>query len=208
MGNFTSDIDICNDAIARIGGKFINSIENPSTTTETLCASMYVKNRQVVLRSAPWNFATKIDTIAKLSETVEGFAAVYKFNNDHVRFLGIPSLGITPADVYAYKIADGKIYLRYSGPDTITVEYIRDVKEVKIYDALFVEAFSLRLAYNLSFRLSGKNTLADRLLAEYHDTLQQAKMIDGQEQKPIRVNNSKWLRKRKSYGSEPTHYSV
>ena len=70
MSQFTSEIDICNDAIARIGGKFINSIDDPTTHTETLCASMYVKNRQIVLRAAPWNFATKIDTIAKTTEEV------------------------------------------------------------------------------------------------------------------------------------------
>ena len=198
---FTSAIDICNDAIARIGGKFITSIETPTTHTETLVASMYVKNRRIVLRSAVWNFAKKYISISKTAETLAGFSAVYNLPADFVRFLGISSLYLTPVDTEAYMLSAGKIYLKDDAPSAITLCYIHDASDVTIYDALFVEAFSLRLAYNLSFSLSGKNTLADRLVKEYEEALTNAKMIDGQEQKPLRVQNSKWMQRRKRGGA-------
>ena len=197
MGNFTSAIDICNDAIARIGGKFISSIETPRTHTETLIASMYTKNRKIILRSAVWNFAKKYTSIAKTTEVLTGFSAVYNLPNDFVRFLGIDNLNISPSDTDRYMLADGKIYLRDASVDSIVLIYIRDIEEVAKYDALFVEVFSLRLAYNLSYSLSGKNTLSDRLLKEYQDALTDAKMIDGQEQRPIRIQRSKWMQKRR-----------
>lgn len=197
MGKFTSEIDICNDAISRVGGKFINSIENPTTHTETLMASKYAKNRRIVLRSAVWNFAQEQRTIPKSSEVINGFAAVYPLPNDFIRFLEISDVGIKPGDSDQFKLIGGKIGLKYESPDTIDLQYIKDVLTVPTYDPLFIEALSLRLSYEIQYALSGKNTTSDRLLQEYMEALTNAKMIDGQEQKPIRVQRSKWLTARR-----------
>ena len=197
MGVFTSEIDICNDAIARVGGKFINSIESPTTHTETLVASMWAKNRRIVLRSAVWNFAKCYKSIAKSSETLSGFSGIYPLPNDFIRFLGVDGMDLTGADTDRYMLSDNKIYLKDAAPNSITLIYIKDVTDVTRYDALFVEALSLRMSYNLQYALSGKNTTSDRLLQEYMEALTVAKMIDGQEQKPIRKQRSKWLAARR-----------
>lgn len=200
MAKFTTDIDICNDAISRIGGKPIHSIEDPTTYTEQLCSSMYIKNRQIVLRSAVWNFAKCIKPIAKSDETLKGFSGVYPLPNDFVRFLGVQNMDLMGGETDRYMLADRKIYLKDSAPDSINLIYIKDVSDVAKFDALFIEAFSLRLAYNLQFALTGKNTTSQRLYEEYLEALTIAKMIDGQEQKPIRVQRSKWLAKRRRFG--------
>lgn len=208
MEIYKAPIDICTDAVFRVGGEAINSIETPQTHIESVVASIYDKNRRIVLRSAVWNFAVSYQAIAKTSEVVEGFAAIYKLPNDYIRFLGIESLGLTPSDSQSYKLFGGKIGLRYEGPDSITLAYIKDVIEVPIMDALFVEAFCLKLAHNLSYIVNGKNTTSDRLQAEYKDALTDAMMIDGQEQKPIRRERSKWLsaRRRSSRGTNASAY--
>lgn len=193
MGKFTSEIDICNDAIARVGGKFISSIETPTTHTETLLSSIYAKNRRIVLRSAVWNFAKTLKTITKSTETLSGFSGVYPLPNDFVRFLGVQNMDLMGSETDRYMLSDNKLYLKDGSADSIVLIYIKDVTDVTCYDALFVEAFSLRLSYNLQYALSGKNTTSDRLLQEYRDALQDAKMIDGQEQKPIKVQRSRWL---------------
>jgi len=193
MSQLTSEIDICNDAIARLGGKFITSIYNPVTHTETLLSSIYAKNRRIVLRSAVWNFAKTLKTIAKSNEVTPGFSAVYPLPNDFIRFLGVQNMDLMGSQVDRYMLSDNKLYLKDSSADSIVLTYIKDVTDVTRYDALFTEALSLRLAYNLQFALSGKNTTSDRLLQEYLNALQDAKMIDGQEQKPIRVQRSRWM---------------
>lgn len=199
MPKFTTDIDICNDAIARIGGKFIHSIEAPTTYTEELCASMYDKNRRVVLRLAVWNFAKAIKPVAKSDEKLNGFSGVYPLPNDFVRFLGVQNMDLMGSGTDRYMLADRKLYLKDEAPDSINLIYIKDVSDVAKFDDLFIEALSLRLAYNLQFALTGKNTTAQRLYEEFLEALTAAKMIDGQEQKPIRVERSKWLAKRRRY---------
>lgn len=197
MSRITSDVDICNEAVARIGGKLIQSLDDPTTHTETLLQKMYPKNRRIVLRSAVWNFATKITTLVKTSETLDGYLGVFALPEDFIRFLGVPSLEYTASDVGKYRLSDRKIYLKYSSADSVTLDYIFDNTNILKWDDLFIEALSLRLAYNLSFALSGKNTLADRLMQEYLEVLREAKAIDGQEQKPTRRQQSVWLTKRR-----------
>lgn len=201
MPKYTSEVDICNDAVSRVGGKFIHSIETPTTYTERLCAHIYEKNRRIVLRSAVWNFARSVKSIAKSTDKLNGYAAAYPLPNDFVRFLGVQNMDLLGSNTDRYLIADGKIYLKDESPDSINLVYIKDVEDVTKYDALFVEAFALRLAYNLQYAMTGKNATSQRLYEEYLEALVTAKMIDGQEQKPVRVERSRWLAKRLRYNT-------
>ena len=208
---FLTDVDICNDAIARVGGKLIQSIESPTTLTENYCATMYPKNRRIVLRSAVWNFARTTKEIAKSSEQAKGYAGVYPLPNDFLRLLGVIGMDLMGYDTDRYRLSDNKLYLVDCGTPSIELEYIRDVEDATRFDPLFTEALSLRLAYNLQYALSGKNTTAQRLYEEYQLALAEAKSIDGQEQKPIRVQRSRWLAARRrgtvrSYASKTRYF--
>lgn len=205
MAKLSSKIDICQAAAYKIGTEPITDVDNPKTVMEKRLGFLYDKVRRYVLRLGVWNFAQEIKTLASLREdTPEGFALVYEFPNDFIRFEGLMVNGeyIVP-DTSSYMIAGGKIYLRgsnYSDPEslTLTIKYIKDFTEVGRFDDCFTDAFVLRLAYELAYMTTTKTTLTNRLNEEFQESLIQARMIDGQEQKPRIVSKSKWVQARRA----------
>lgn len=202
MSKFTTSTQICQAAAMKVGAQDITSIENPKTVTESRLSFLYDQTKRYVLREGIWNFAQKIVTLPSLSEeTPEGFSKVFALPNDNVRFMGIIVNGefVVP-DTELYMLADNKIYFRGSAyvGDTLTLKYIRDINDVRKFDDLFVASFVLRLAYELAFVETQKSALTNRLLEEYAASIIQAKMVDGQEQKPRRVTRSRWMRARRS----------
>lgn len=198
MSKFTTRIEICQAAAMKVGSQDVTSIENPKTVTESRLSFLYDQTKRYVLREGVWNFARKIVTITSLAEAMPlGFTKVFALPSDNVRFMGIMINGlfIVPR-TEDYALADGKIYFRGYSSNTLDLVYIRDINEVRKFDDSFIAAFVLRLAYELSFAESGKSALTNRLLQEYSMALDQAKMVDGQEQKPRIVSRSKWMRAR------------
>lgn len=205
MGKFTTRVDICQAAAMKVGAQDITSVENPKTVTESRLSFLYDQTKRYVLREGIWNFAQKIVTLPSLSEEVpEGFSKVFALPNDNVRFMGIIVNGeyVVP-DTDLYMLADNKIYFKnfYYVGDTLTLKYIRDINDVRKFDDLFIASFVLRLAYELAFAETQKSALTNRLLEEYAASIIQAKMVDGQEQKPRRVSRSGWLAARRSIES-------
>lgn len=217
MARFSSKNDICQAAAFKIGTEPITDVDNPQTVMEKRLGFLYDKVRRYVLRLGVWNFAQQIKTIANLKEEVpEGFAMVFEFPNDFVRFEGFVVDGeyIVP-DTSSYMIANSKIYLR--GPNyavqkdnvsLLTIKYIKDFEEVRRFDDCFLDAFILRLAYELAYMTTTKTTLTNRLNEEFWESITQARMIDGQEQKPRVVSRSKWVQARRagSYSSVALPY--
>jgi len=200
MSKFTTRIDICQAAAMKVGSQSVTSIENPKTTTESRLSFLYDQTKRYVLREGVWNFAQKIITITSLSETLpDGFSKAFALPNDNVRFMGIIVNGLfVVPDTEDYMLADGKIYFRKYSSDTLTLKYIRDINEVRKFDDSFIAAFVLRLAYELAFAETQKSALTTRLLEEYALAITQAKMLDGQEQKPRIVCRSKWMNARRA----------
>ena len=210
MGRFNARVDICQAAAMKVGSEDITSIENPVTVTESRLSFLYEQTKRYVLRSAVWNFAQRIVTLASCAETPPaGFTKVFALPPDNVRYLGLMINGelVTQA-TEDYMLADGKIYQRFITSDSLVIKYIRDVHEVKKFDDLFIKAFVLALAYELAFVESQKSVLSDRLLKEYDLALMEAKSIDGQEQKPRRITRSRWAtaRRRGSISNSATLY--
>lgn len=202
MGRYTTALDICQAAAYKIGAAPVTNIENPGTVTEQRLSFLYDRVRRYVLRVGVWNFAQKVTRLTSLSEDMpEGFSSVFMFPTDFIRFLGFVQGGefyVPPTD--DYMIANNRVYLKYYTDTSIWLKYISDFENVATMDDCFIDTLILRLAYELAYIESGKSTLVTRLLEEYEYSLLQAKMIDGQEQKPRRVCRSRWQQAR-HYGS-------
>lgn len=208
MAKLSSKIDICQAAAYKIGTEPITDVDNPKSVMEKRLGFLYDRVRRYVLRLGVWNFAQQIRTLASLKEEIpEGFAYVYEFPKDFIRFEGFVVNGeyVVP-DTSAYMIAGGKIYVRgneFTNLDssTLTIKYIRDIGEVNRFDDCFLDAFILRLAYELAYMTTTKTTLTNRLNEEFWESIIQARMIDGQEQKPRIVCKSKWIAARRGGSS-------
>lgn len=77
-----------------------------------------------------------------------------------------------------HKIENGFIFC---DDDTIDIEYIYDVSDDTLMDALFLEAFALGLAWNLAPALTQSDAIREQLHKEFRMMLAKARHTDGSE---------------------------
>lgn len=73
---------------------------------------------------------------------------------------------------------------------TMGIEYIWEVVDPGTWDALFTDAIVCRLAYMLSFGVTGLVELRPQLKQEYQDAIQDASAVNGMENWPDVFNNN------------------
>ena len=181
-------VDICNIAMDHLNEKAdVANIENPETDNEKLCARHYYVVLEYILRNYVWN-TPDFD-----------YSDAYKLPNDFLRLISWDNHNsLIDLD---FDLTGEHLLLNNSGAPDVKLRYIKRVDDVKLFDAGFVQLFSLYLALNIAFKKTGKQTLMDRL-AKMIEVLE-AKIIsiDGQERPPQRIQRSKYRRARNMVGT-------
>lgn len=166
----TSVVQVCNQALARLGANLINSLDDASEEAR-LCNVSFAHLRDEVLRAHAWNFATRRAQLARLAGTpAYGFDYRYK----------LPSDCLTPLELNSREsewVAEGgellcnleEVYLRYTA---------RVVNPV-LFDAQFTTALVARLAAELAMPLINSNTQAEMMWSLYQRQIQAAAGTDG-----------------------------
>ena len=181
----TSVVDICNNALIRIGSKTITSLTDGDKVANS-CNTIYEQTRDMLLRQHLWNFAIKRVVLA--SETD---APAFEFNNS----FPLPSDFIRAKaleDQYSeYKIESGNKLV--TNASSVKLIYVSRVTDVAKFDPLFVEALILMLAIKLSYILIGSNGREQALKEELNKIMFLAKQVDGQDDTPDSLNASTFL---------------
>lgn len=98
----STDVDICNLALARLGDPAtISSIDPPEGSAQAdHCARFYPMARDAVLTAHPWRFAITRKTLAKINEAPVGTDANYfSLPSDCLRLVSVHDAGeVTPWD--------------------------------------------------------------------------------------------------------------
>jgi len=186
-----SVVDICNNALVRIGSKTITSLSDGDKVS-TACNLVYSQTRDMLLRQHLWNFSlVRVSLASETPGPSFGFAYSYPLPSEFIRVKEIENNNTI------YKIEGGKLL---TDDATINLVYVARVEDVSKYDALFTEALILSLASRLSFILIGSNSRDEALKEELKRVLFAAKMVDGQDDTPDSLNPSTFL-DAKRYGS-------
>lgn len=186
-----SVVDICNNALVRIGSKTITSLSDGDKVS-TACNLVYAQTRDMLLRQHLWNFSlVRVSLASETPGPSFGFAYSYPLPSEFIRVKEIENNNTT------YKIEGGKLL---TDDATVNLVYVARVEDVSKYDALFTEALILSLASRLSFILIGSNSRDEALKEELKKVLFTAKMVDGQDDTPDSLNPSTFL-DAKRYGS-------
>lgn len=200
----TSEIDICNLMLARLGQKQISSIDPPTGPAADVVALHYPMTRRAALRGGIWNFAKKLAQLTT-SGTVTpafGYASAFKLPNDYIRLLSLGDYTInddTPPGLY--DIVDGHIYTDESDAGTLNISYLRDHTIVARWDALFVNLMRLQGAKDMAYAFTLKPSLLKSIDDELADVKLEAKAVAGQEKPPRRISRSKLLARRRLGGT-------
>lgn len=154
-----SKVGIVNMALGHLAvSKAIASITEKSE--EARAANLYYDTAlEMVLRDAPWPFATKIASLALVEEDpTDEWGYSYRYPTDCLRIKRILS-GVrndTRQSRVSYKIlSDSQGRLVYTDEENAEMEYIATAEDPQFYPPDFTLAFSFLLASLMAKRLTG-----------------------------------------------------
>lgn len=172
-----SVIEICNRALSNIGnGRSINSLIEASKEAGQ-CSLHFDSCRDAALADFDWNFATKRLALADTNNPPLDWAYAYQYPTDCVRISAIMPPGIrnptaeqrVQYEVGANEDLTGKLI--YTDQPAAWLKYVARVTDVSMFDAIFIEALSWRLAAAINMPLTGSADLGNNALTMYRSVI-------------------------------------
>lgn len=192
----TSETEIVNLALSRLGHKTITSLTE-GTTEADMASVQYPHCRDSLLRSHPWNFAIKRAALAQdATAPNHEFSARYALPTDCLKVIRTSweATGIASTAVYGFPGLVGgyespipyRIEGRYllCNESTVSVEYIARITDTAQFDEMFTDCLAQRLAAEMAMRLTDNASLTDNAWSLYQSKLAEARVIDAQEGTP------------------------
>ena len=175
----SSEVDICNDALAVVGDAAnVSSISPPDTSAQAgHCARFYPMARDQLLEMHPWNFATKRAALSLLSETSNQWQYVYALPGDCLRALvvldplapddfstPIPLYGVYPypypgqnnipavysPQPFVVEVDTAGNKILYTNQQNAQLTYLASITDTTKFSPLFTEALVILLASKLA----------------------------------------------------------
>ena len=174
-----TEVSICSNALRQLGDDPITSLTD-DTERARLCNAFYADARDACLRSHPWNFAITRASLTQLSSTpAYGFDYQYALPTDPY-CLRVLSMEF---EDYIFKVenlaTEGRVLL--TNEDTAKILYIAKITDTALFDSMFVDALTAKLAANLAYPVTNSVTLQTQMVKIYEGKMSEARSIDGQE---------------------------
>lgn len=191
----SSTTAIINRALARIGRQRITSLDD-RTADADLIRELYPDIRQSIIRAHPWHWATRRLALAPGSLGDPSYGWAYRLPLPQVKApygAWLRTVGCwtdeaeeCPAE---YLQEAGAIL---SNDSLLYARMIHDIEDPNRMDALFREALSLKLGYELAVALNNSNTQTEVLRKEAADALLRARSVEAIEKKPVVREAGSW----------------
>ncbi len=191
-------ISIVNVALGRIGVAAVDSLDEKSQAARTV-NQFYDNVLDGVLRRFAWGFAARMLELALIADADRGkYRYAYRVPEDCVMVRRLYDKGFVyyPRD-NKFKVVgdkDGKILL--TDIEGAVIEYTAKIKDTELFDAMFVEALSWKLAGEMAFSLTGNLQLQQSCLEMYNGILREAEAEDADEENVARRRMDRLARAR------------
>ena len=183
MPSSSSEIDIINRALAKIGDQRITS-RTDNVNRARIMDSLYDGVRDELLRECPWNFATRRDTLsADPTAPVYGWGTAFLVPADLLYM-------VSTENNSAYRLEGNKILSNQE--NSLKITYIRRITDPTQFDTGFAETLAIKLAYEGAPNIAADGALEERLFRDYNLKLIRAKKADGQEDDPREYPVDDW----------------
>lgn len=173
-----NDIAICNSALSKLGSLRITTMAD-TTEHARLVNEQYNKIRKDLLRSHPWNFASKRVALVATTNPVFGFSKAFTLPTDNLRVLEVDKTSEEEWQV------EGQTLL--CNLATANIKYIYDLTDTLKFTSDFDELFALVLAHDVSYALTQSSTLKAQLYKEWNEKIRLVRSFDAQESSGQRV---------------------
>lgn len=160
----TTDVDICNRALSRLGTRATISALDENSTEARTASIWYAATRDTLLRSHDWNFARRRVVLAGQGAGPTGWAFRYALPTDCIRLLRISPARPDDTGSARFEVA-GDAASRFVLCDEPAVEavYTARVDDPNLYDAGFASALVEQLAAHVAYPITQKTETAVRL---------------------------------------------
>lgn len=174
-----SVINIFNIALARIGNsRTMNSLTEKTKEAYT-CNLFYGPVRDAVLADNDWNFAMSRVLLADLGDPAPGWLFRYQYPTDCARISAILPRGyFGPHHSLRHKPIfevgsneDGTSRVIHTNEPQAMLLYVRSITDPMMFDALFADALSWRLAAEIAMPISSNASLGQQAMANYQQVL-------------------------------------
>ncbi len=167
-----SIVEICNSALNQLGASTILALTENSKNGR-ICNSRYDTVKDAVLRSHPWNCATKRQILAQDIDTPAwGFVNQYTLPSDCLRVLAIQNYDSD------YKIEGRKIL---SNDEEINLIYISSISDPNLMDVLLREVIGSALAADIAYAVTANAAISRKMEERYLLKLKEARHADASE---------------------------
>lgn len=181
----TTPVKICSNALLRLGKPPINSLTD-GTQGALVAANLYPTVRDSVLRSHPWNCASKRAVLSpSVTAPAFGYAYAFPLPGDFMRAWHVSDNGGESPLEYAI---EGRELLTDSG--TVYLQYIFRNEDPATWDSLLVEAIEVSLAAAMAIPLTTDAAKKQEFEREAIARLRMARAVDGQDNPPQKFNHS------------------
>lgn len=189
-----SEVTICSNALLSLGAKPISSFEEATQSDgldrARLCANLWPPLRDAVLRSHPWNCATKRVLLAP-DTTTPAFDYTNQFSvpGDWLRTLCVGYAG----NELDYQ-QEGRYIL--CDTDSLPLRYIWENTNVASWDSMLVQAMELGMAAKLAYPITKSTSKEEACKTSYSQYLREVRAVDGQENPPETLGDFPLMRAR------------
>lgn len=172
----SSEVAIANRALDMMGADAITSLDD-DTASAGRCKRNLPICRDYVLRSYPWNSATRrVSLPALVTAPAFGFSYAYQLPSDCLRVIALQD------DVLygqTWRIEGGHLLCNLAGP--LQLRYIARVEDVAQWDPMLAEAIAARLAASIAFAVTSNANLAAQLFNMAQQIHAEARRMDARE---------------------------
>lgn len=173
-----SDTDIANHALRLLGQGTIVSLDDGSDTGNKV-DDIYEDTRDNLLRSHPWNFATKRVQLARSSNAPAfEFDYAYVLPADWLRTISVHDNDAGHGTVLYRSELSGTQRVLVSSSDAIYLRYVSQVTDPNLMSVDFRMAFVLSLARDLSISIASSNTMQESFDRQAQRALAKARSTD------------------------------
>lgn len=176
----TSPVQICNEAIAHVGGRRIIDLTDSSEEAR-LCLLFYETTRDALLRSHRWNFARSREKLGEVAAPPFGWAKAFQLPANCLRVVEFNGSETRDEANEDFEIESG---LLLTDSNKAEIVFIKRVEDANLFDSLFSKVLALHLGSAISRKLSGSETIASKLLVEAENLLPKARQTDANETRP------------------------
>lgn len=190
-----SETDIANVALVLIGANRVANISDSQPLNDT-----YTEVRDALLRSHPWNFATKRQKLAQSStDPVYEFDHAYPLPSDWIRTISVSDTEIGRSTVlYRTEIVNGQRAI-VSSSSEIYIRYVYRVTDPNLMSEDFRIALEKSLAKVLAIKEAGSRSLHELYAAEARQALNAARSTDAIDSFPELRPRGAWASSRSGY---------